>query len=273
MRFAEAGLEAARLELAGLQWLALALWTLPVLGFVGVAIARPVALDFCAACRLSAWAGVRFAAARFRSILVFTLAPLAVAGVLVLVLWLAGLVFFTSSFMSVIGAALFGLALVLAFGAAVTFVVYGAGFLMMPAALAVESTDGIDALQRSFAYVLNRLVRFVAYAALLGVVLFVAYAAVQELLRFTLALALGPTGAAEFVGRRGDDGSLTITASVLAFWVQVLWLAFIGWVLSFLFSGGTMLYLVMRRVNDAQDVREVWLGSPASSEAHGAVAD
>mgnify|MGYP006287833353 FL=1 len=123
---------------------------------------------------------------------------------------------------------------------------------MMPGALAVEATDGTDALQRSLSYITSRTVRFSVYLALAGVVLAVSYAVVQELVRVAIGLAGGVSGA---------DGvpAGSVRAWLVEGWVQTVWLVFIGWVIGYLMSVGTILYLVMRRVVDGHDVREVWV--------------
>jgi hypothetical protein len=245
------------------QYILVALWCLPVLGAVGVAIARPVALDFCASRSLGFGRSLSFAFRRWRSVLVFTLAPLLPVAVIVLLLWLAGLALFTTGVLSVVGGLLYGLAVLLGVAAAVVLLVYAVSFPMLPAGLAVESTDGIDAVQRGFSYVLNRTVRFVVYTALLAAVLFVAYAVVQFVLRTGWGLTADATGSIDRITARmieNDAKDTPFSFRVLGFWAQTMWLIFIGWVISYVFAAGTMQYLALRRANDEQDVREVWLG-------------
>lgn len=242
-----------------------ALWSLPALGLAGVAIGRMVSLEFCASRRLSLIHAVRFAVGRWASVLVFALAMPALIAVLMLVLWILGLVFFTSEPMGVVGALGFVVALVLGFGAALASVLFLLSFLMMPAALAVESTDGMDAVQRSVSYVTSRTVRFFGYLLVIGAALFVAYAFVQELVRWTVGVSFGVTGA-------GDVPPGSTRADILLFWVQGVWLLFIGWLIGTLMSSGTMLYLVMRRVVDGHDVREVWLSDGVAGETPAEIA-
>ncbi len=238
------------------------LLVLPVVGVVGTAIGRCVAADFCVGRTVTTLAGLRFALGRWRSVLVFSFA----APVLVVLLWLMlrlmSLVFFRLDFTAVIGAVLYPVAIVAAFVAVLVSLAYGLSLLMMPGALAVEDTDGVDAAERSMAYVANNLVRYAVYVAGLGVLLALAYQGVQFVVRATLLVAAGGTDAVGMATAMGlaevDGGDGTpVRTSIVVFWQQMVWLVFIGWVLSFVSSAGVMLYLCMRRVNDAQDVRDM----------------
>lgn len=296
-------------EAPGWQWGLLALWVLPVAMLGGLAIARQVGLDFCASRSLSLVAAVRFAVARWKAVLVASLAPIVLVAIIGIALWLYGLVFFTTAFMGVIGAILFGVLLLPALLAVITAFVYALAFWMMPAAIAVEDTDGIDSVQRTFSYVLNRIVRYASYLFVVGVILYGAYWAAQSALRATAGFALDATGtdrielrSIEASGSRfardvrtleeqregfaRDGGALPeamrlelerqldqgmqalrerydweppASLRIIEGWLQIMWLAFIGWVISFKASAGTMLYLAMRKVHDEQDVREIYV--------------
>ena len=264
-RLVGAWVEASSSPVWWLQMLVLGLWSFPALGLAGVVIARPVALSFGASRSLGLRASWAFALRRWRSVLVFAMAPVVAASLLAAVLWAYGLVFFTSGVMSVVGAGLYVAPLLLGLGVTLTLGVFVAAAPMMPAAVAVENTDGVDAIQRSFAYVLDRTIRFAVYVAVLGVVLVASYEVIQLVLRSARDVAVNVGGAPRIgleVAAGEERPSATESASLWLFnaWLQVMWLAFIGWVVSYVFSAGTMLYLVMRRVVDAQDEREVWIG-------------
>jgi hypothetical protein len=52
---------------------------------------------------------------------------------------------------------------------------------------------------------------------------------------------------------------------LVRFWEGMLALLLAGWAISYHFTGGTLLYLLLRRVNDDQDVEEIWLGPDGAS--------
>jgi hypothetical protein len=167
----------------------------------------------------------------------------------------------------------------------------------MPAAIAIENTDGMDALQRSFSYVTNRLVRFAGYTLVIGALLFASYSVAQTAVRAVYGTALSATGADDMANNaldrafeqhqeraaelrqelssartdnqreeaaarleaHGARPAAPVRVRLLGWWQQALWLVFIGWVFSFVSGAGTLLYLVMRHVTDGDDVRAVWL--------------
>ena len=215
----------------------------------GGAIARSAALDFAISLNPGFRKCVGFALTRIGMLLGAALIPLIVIGALVGLAALFGLATMTWNPGAAIGGVLWVIPMALSILAAIVGALYLFGFVMLPGAAACEDTDAGDAIQRVFAYLVNKPHRFVAYGAALGAQLWLAYVVVQAIVRTGLSVA------SELAGP--DEAGFA--ADAVLFWTQVAWLVFIGWVLSYLFTGGTLLYLLMRRACDEQDIREVRL--------------
>lgn len=294
----EAGGEALRLDLDGMLrslWeLALApartlladpvstVVVLPLI--VGVAVIPLGAICRVAACEVSHGSslpvreGLAFAARRWLSLVGAFVVPVVLAGLIVGVLALFGAALLSLAYVDVVGGVLFGGAVVLG---AVGVVVIGVSLLALPMLVPVvvcEGTDAIDAVQRAFAYVMLRPLRFAAYSAILlaqGLVVFVVVAFVADRAvwlagRATTAIPI--PHAKDVVARAQDarvgaegESNPGLAARSLAFWGNAAGLAVGGWVVSYVCCAGTLLYLAMRRVCDGQDVEELW--SPGMIEA------
>lgn len=151
----------------------------------------------------------------------------------------------------------------------------GSMHMLIPA-VAVEGTDAIDALQRCVAYALARPLRLIAYGAILiaqAVVLtlvlhWIIEGAISVCANAATAWAAEP-GAEAF--RRAAAGqapapegwSPGAAAALIAFWSSLLRLGIGAFLVSFWFCGGTVQFLLMRRVCDGQDVEELWTPGPA----------
>lgn len=193
------------------------------------------------------------------------LVPLVFAGVIVAGLVLAGGALFSVPGLDLVGALVFPLMLVGGAAIAVVVGVLVLGAPMLTPAIACEGTDAIDAMQRVYHYVLHRPLRLVVYLLvwlLLGVVVIGV-----ALLLADAALGLTRSLGGALVGERGRavlNGTPTEGVSGVAAWVVSVWsavpmliVASIG--VSYYASGGTVLYLLMRRLADGQDESEIWV--------------
>ncbi len=227
----------------------------PLLALValgGGAICRIVALDFCADLLVRTRTALAFALRRRAALLGAVLTPLVIVLALVLVVrgvgWLLHLV-------PAIGGIAHGLLLPGALLAIAILALYVLGHGMLSAAVVVEGTDGVDAIQRAYTYVLNRGWRFLIYLGLLVLQGVVATALLLALAMLAFEAALAWSGAA-------DPEPGTVAAGAIDVWRRVVLVLIGGWVVSFHHAAGTLLYLLMRRVHDAMDLREVWLVPP-----------
>jgi hypothetical protein len=214
-----------------------------------------------------------FAVSKAWSLFFSVAAPLLAVGLIVGVLALGGWVLLGIPGVRVVGAVFFALALFGGAAAVIIFVAYLLGLPMLVPAVACEGTDAIDAIQRSYAYVTGRPLRLVLYWAVLivqaavvtlvlallaGWVIQLSTWAASLLLREPMHAAVQGLGE----GDLPDYGPMSPTQAgavhIVAFWVQVPLLLVASFVVSFWFSAGTTLYLLMRQVCDGQDVGELW---------------
>jgi len=272
--------------------LAVAVPALMLFGVIGGAIARSAAVSFVGRGTMSGVEALAFALRRGRGFALVLLAPWMVVGLLWVLTAALGWAGLSLAYVQVVGAVLSGLALVtgtIMFGLIAAFAVGGA---MLPGALACEGTDAIDAVQRVVAYSWARPARLVAsFVTLLLVMMAVgaaagaAAAAIKMIAASTLTVWM-PNDEAQYLRfwlLRGEapftqtieaTGSLRATGRVLAFWGKVPGLLVSGYVLSFVFSGGSVWYLLSRLVCDGQEPEELWSPSaPVSRPDDGGSAD
>ncbi len=216
--------------------------------FLG-AIARSAALDMCAKCRAGLFPSMRFAVRRVVALLGAVGIPLVAIGMALGLIKLFGLLLFSAGFTQPIGGVLFVVPLLIGLVVSIIAIAFALFHCMLAPATAIDEADAIDAIQRAAGYLLGRPIRFVLYVVLFVILLNYAYALVQTICRVAIGFA---DGALPDAGLEKTDAAFTRDA--IGFWVQMLWLVFIGWVISFYGSASTVLYLIMREACDGQDV-------------------
>lgn len=246
-----------------------------VLAFGGGALSRMTACEVGLEEKLRGQDGVDFAMGSWRSLLFSLLLPLliaaALAGLLVLGGWLL-----TLPWIDVLGGVLYGLALLAGFGVAFLIIGYALGFSLLVPAVACENCDAADAQQRAYAYVLGRPLHLLGYGftGLIGLAIgFVVVSFIASLmLNFTAGLigvwsdnsAFTTAGGAALFNLTGDTMALHLLwHSQVAGWFVSFWRTVIvglvgGYVFANYFSGSTIVYLLMRRACDGQEITEIW---------------
>jgi len=258
---------------------AVAVPMLLVMGLLGGAIARSAATECSLARRMPWTAALGFAAGRWRSMIFALGAPLVVALIVIGVLAVLGSALLGIPYVRAAAAVTFGLLLLLGGVGTVALGGYALGGIMLVPAVACEGTDAIDGVQRVYAYVVARPVRLVLYLLVLIVV-----AAVSAVTLYWLAgraVALAAWGASllldaewaeavRLAATRGDAaralespgiggaGDKRAALASVGFWGRMPSLLTAAYLASLWFSAGTVLYLVVRRLNDGQDVGELW---------------
>ncbi|GJQ29962.1 MAG: hypothetical protein HBSAPP03_18460 [Phycisphaerae bacterium] len=245
---------------------------LTVWGVLGGAISRLAAEEHALGLRRAWTAGLAFALSRWFSLAMCTLGPILVVLVVCLAMACVGWLMLGVPYLQVVGGALFVLALLV--GACVT--VLGGGLLvgspMLVPGVACEGTDAIDSVQRVLAYMMARPGRVALYLFVLLLQLIVALWAlwmvvhVVETLTTRSVTAMLPKETATLVaeavaGSPPADGlspSQAWMARALAFWGALPDLFVGAFAVSYWFSGGTVLYLGVRRICDGQDIEELW---------------
>lgn len=251
-----------------------ALFGLPCLllmAVAGAAVSRGAAVEFSQGVVLSWTQSLGFAASRWMAVVVAIVLPLTVAIVTVGGLALAGWVLLRWPVVSFVGAALYPVALVLGFVVVLVLAGLVLGGVMLVPAIAAEGGgyggDGLDALQRVYAYVPAKPVRLALYVTLLAVQLLAMLWVLTWLADQTVSVSwwaswrLLPTEVAAGLGGRGGAGADWKTSGPA--WLLALWNAVPGMLVSafgvsYVFCGGTVLYALARKLIDGQDVDEVW---------------
>jgi hypothetical protein len=230
----------------------------------GVAISRLACVDLALNLNMTAVEGLRFALPRWRAGLFAILIPVIAMLVIALVLSIGGWALLSLHYLDIVGALFYGVAVVLGLVMVVLLAGFGLGQSLLLPAVAVESSDAMDAVQRAYAYVLGRTGR----AALYLVIALAQWAVVYVVARWALATAGSLAGnlvTAWLPGDRVTDllsppaASASVASSIIGFWNGTLDVLLAAIMVSVFFTSGSVLYLLLRRINDEQDVREVWM--------------
>jgi hypothetical protein len=240
---------------------------LVVLGVMGGAVARSAALEAATGVRPQTRAALGFALARWSSLAGSLLAPLVAVLLIGVGLAVAGWAALGIPWVKVAGASAYPVALLGGLLAVLLLLGYGLGWPMLTGAVASEGSDGLDAVVRVYAYVQARPLRLLVYLAILGAVLGLSGGVLTFVIERSIGLTSALTGAwltersaavARGAAELDAPTSDKAAAGVVGFWIKSARLLGAAYVFSFFASGGSVLYLLMRRVADGQDVGEVW---------------
>jgi len=260
-------------EIHGLQWVPILIVALLVWVVLGCAISRSVAFDLAKTDPLPWPRAIGFALGRWRSLLVGALSPVALICFLLLLIWIAGLLLRIPVVDWVI-AVIFFIELVFGAIAAWLAVCYVFGGSLIVPSISCDGTDGIDAIQRSYARVIGqpgRLLAYFAVALICGALSWVAVEAIVQFVGSMIASVSGKEGAdawrlaqgipvIEAVPEGGEEPTGPSSAArIVAFWFSVLMLITPAFVISYFHAAATILHLILRRVSDGQDVADIWI--------------
>lgn len=266
-----------------------------VWSLLGGAIARLAALEATRDQRATAMEAMRYVAGRWAWFVFTPLMPMIFMCLLSLVPVLGGFVFFNLPVLDVVGAFLFAVALFC--GAAIAGIVLlaaGAKHLFYPA-LAVEGTDGFDAISRSFAYLLGKPWRWLFYnvtALVYGAITYLFVATIVFLTLWITQRCVGTgvlreengVGRFEAIFPVPEVGDLAyepkweslgvsgkISAAMVSAWVYLVIGVTAAFAISFYFNINTWIYLLLRRCADGTEFDEVFVESnPQQEPAPGA---
>ncbi len=258
---------------------ALAVWAL-----FGGAIHRMAALQAARGEKISVAQALKFSISKFGSFVTAPLLPLAIILGIGVLMALFSLIVFP---MPIIGGLVFFLLLL--GGLAIAFLLVGlvAGGPLMYPTIAVEGSDSFDAISRSFTYVISRPWR----SALYGLIALVYGTITYLFVRLFVYLALAGTHffikwfiwwGGQSLGQDADKIDVlwiaptfdnlwgthnwqamstleSIGAFFISVWVFLLAASVAGYVMSFLASSSTIIYLLLRRQVDATDLDDVYI--------------
>lgn len=204
--------------------------------------------------------------------------PVVLAGLVCGVLLLIGLVFMSIPMVNILAALVYGLVLLLGF--LLVFILLGyvvSGILLLPA-VAVEHCEGGDAMQRAYAFILNRPLHMLL-AVIIGVIgLVLGWMVVQLVAVFTVNMTSDVVGmwtmndtfveageltrilgASSSEGRAADSiWYVEWSGSIVGWWMMLVQYLVVGWIFSYIFAASTRIYLLMRHACDGQDQRLIW---------------
>jgi hypothetical protein len=257
------GLWRAAIQESPIVSIVLLLLLAPIIGVCGGAISRSVAVDTAASLAIGFRESLAFSLRRWLAFTFAVLIPLIFVAMLCVLLLAIGAATLFAKGVDVVGAVLFGPMLIVGILISLLLVGFAAGSSMLIPAVSAECTDAADAVQRVYAYMLGRPGRLLLYAGLLILIGVVAFMFVTWLTESSAELTARLSTAALPDARFSDlfdpgPNNSTATTIILS-WVWLLRIIVAGWVASYFFTSGTLMYLLLRRINDQQDIREIWL--------------
>jgi hypothetical protein len=260
----------------GLAWTRL-LWALCVWSVLAGAMTRIAAVEQATDAPMGFSAALEFSLENFLSYMTAALLPIVGIGVFWLLCTIGGWI----GRIPVIGPPVLGLlwGLELAFGFLMALILIAAvaGWPLMYATIGVEASDGFDAFSRSYSYVFTRPWHYLwfalaalVYGALVTTFISVVASLVVYLSAAGVASGMGASQAAamlfgspDSVGGPGFVSSLPssnvgVGTLIAGAWLQVVGLLVAGFAASFFWTSSTVIYLLLRQVDDATDFREVY---------------
>lgn len=246
------------------SWGALVAVPMTIVLLVGAgSICRIAACEIAHGLRLSWVDGLGFGLRKWRSLFLSIAGPALLAGAIFLGVAVFGWLLFSLSWTQWAGAVLFPAVLLAGLLGAILLVLTIAGAPLMAPAIACEGGDAIEGVQRAYAYVPSRPLRYALY---LGIMTLTSWVAVT--LATALALGLSRFNAAA-IGWLAADAPVAIgdaaakadgfTHYVLKLWVNLPLMLATAYAMSVAFTGFTMVYLLLRRVVDGQHLSDIWM--------------
>lgn len=237
-----------------------------ILSLAGGAISRSTGIEFAQGRFASRDDTLGFTLRRARQFVGAVVIPIIFCALVFLVIALGGLLL-SVPVLDVAGAVLYALALVLGIIATLVLMLHVLALPLIVPALALEGTDAFDAIQRSYAYVVGKPLRYLLYALILMVLGAVSATVFSMVAHTSIAmtdwaathLSTDAGAAARVVHGHGELGATKGTAHwIVSLWRTLIEFVIAGYMISLFFTSSTLLYLVVRRVCDGQDITEIW---------------
>ena len=237
-----------------------------ILALAGGAISRSAAFEFAQGRFASSDDTLGFTLRRTRHFVGAVVGPILACAAIFLVIALGGLLL-SVPVLDVLGSLLYGLGLALGLLATIIVLLHLVALPMIVPALAIEGTDAFDAVQRAYAYVIAKPLRYAIYIIILTLVGVLAASlfsliAYQSITLTQWAATLFSANATErAITGAGELGATKAWAhDIINIWHTIIELAIAGYAISLFFTSSTLLYLVTRRICDGQGINEVWDG-------------
>lgn len=245
----------------------------------GGAISRTCATEFASGVTTSWPQALAFAVSRWKSLVFALLIPLLIIWTIALGLAAAGWLLFSFKGLNVVGGLLYILFILAGFVASIITIAFALGHQMLVPSVTCEGTDAIDAVQHAYSFVFARPLRLILYIWLNTVLLVLATFAVGLVIWLALHFAEGSATAFSGDGggrvlsavpslldkpdananREALSGADYAAAATSTFWAVIPIGLFFAYIVSFYWCSSTILYLIMRRIVDGQDLSEIWM--------------
>ena len=252
-----------------------AVWSLAVWAYFGAAISRVAAVQLATGEQVGWGAALRWARAKWLAYFSAPVLPMlgvAVAVLPILVLGLAD----ENRFPRVLAALFWPLVLVGGFVMTILLAGVLLGWPLMWATISVEGTDSFDALNRTYAYVFQRPLRYLFYVIVAAVIGWLGWIVVENFAASVIWLAAwaaswgaGAARIQELTAGSVDSSLAHAATSIIAFWSGWVKLLAIGYSFSYFGVASTAIYYLLRRDVDARETDEVFLDADTSEEKFG----
>ena len=237
-----------------------------ILAIAGGAISRSTAIEFAKGRYAAREDTVGFALKRTAQLTGSIAGPIIGCVIVFLLIAVGGLLLSFPVF-DVIGSIVYGLMLILGIGATIVLMLHTLALPMIIPALSIEGTDAFDAIQRSYAYVVAKPLRYLLYALLLtlvgtlgaGVFTLIVQSSV-DMTDWAARFFANNSTARVLTGEDELGATQGLAHQIVGVWKTLAGLCISGYVISIFFASSSLLYLVARRICDGQDVNEVWDG-------------
>ncbi|MBO6739649.1 MAG: hypothetical protein JJ916_07315 [Phycisphaerales bacterium] len=235
-----------------------------VLVLVGGTISRSTAFEFAQGRYASRDETVHFTLHRAKHFVSAVIGPVLFSTLIFLLIAIGGLLL-SFPILDVIGSLLYAVGLALGALASFVLVLHVVASPMIVPALSIEGTDGFDAIQRCYAYVIGKPLRYFIYVLLLGTIATIA-ASIFALLA-SVAQDMTDWAANYFSSLATEsaltgEGNLGATKSFAYNTIEairgIVTIIVYGYVVSLYFTSATLLYLAIRRICDGQGLTEIW---------------
>ncbi len=264
-------------------------WSMFVLGLpmlivwsIGAcAISRMVACEFSQGVDLPWTSALGFSLGRVGSSVGGLLLPIVLIAVIVFGLMVAGWALLSLPGLNIVGGIAYVLFQIAGVLAVLLLLGYAIGKHLIIPAVACDGADGIDAMQRAYAYVVARPLRLLIYLSIGAVLTLVVYFIVKKSVLMGLDLTdtatshwMPETAASKVHGDEAPGGTWNASWGLVSLWKSIFRLLILAVAMSVYTSVSTIVYLLIRQVCDGQDHRELWTpgtlgGTQASATSDG----
>lgn len=235
-----------------------------VLALVGGTISRSAAFEFAQGRFASREETVQFTLQRARQFLGATIGPILFATALLFIIAIGGKLL-SFPVVDLFGALLYPVALIFGAIASIVMILHLIALPMIVPALSIEGTDAFDAIQRCYAYVIGRPIRYFLYAILLTLVGSIAATVFamliglsQEMTDWSLNYFFSLATESALTGQGELGATKSLSFDIIQAFRGVLKILIAGYFVSLFFTSGTLLYLATRRICDGQGITEIW---------------